>query len=110
MNKHYIEKPMRECLLEAFKNGAIITSDGLEPDEYIHVSGHKAYYEDGGCLGSFSATNELLESQIWTNNHKWYIVSYMTEEEKKAVKEIHASKEIILKGSMKEELKKILHL
>lgn len=88
MNKVSIEKSMKECLLEAFKNNAIITSDGLSNNEFIHVCNHKAYYEDGGCLGTFSETNELLNSQDWTHNHRWYVIGYLTEDEIKAIKDM----------------------
>lgn len=87
-SKIRIEKPMHDCLYEAFKNNAVITSDGLNSDEFIYVYKHRAYYEDGCCLGTFSETNELLNSQNWTHNHKWYIIGYLTHESIKELERI----------------------
>lgn len=87
MKKVRIEKPIKECLREAFKNKAVITSDALEPTEFIYVRGRRAYYEDGGCLGSFCEAHEYLSSQRWANN-KWFIIGYMSEDEIQAIKEL----------------------
>lgn len=102
-----IEKPMYECLLEAFKDKALITSDGLAEDEFIYSYGGKAYYEDGACLGSFSETRELLSSQQWTRTHDWYVIGHLTEEDILKIKEM---KRIINYDSVKfkNELIKLL--
>lgn len=91
MNKVHIEKSMKECLLEAFKNNAIISSDGLGSAEFIHVYQHKAYYEDGGCLGNFDDALELLNSQEWTHTHKWFIIGYLTEDEIRAISDMRSN-------------------
>ena len=88
MKKVRIEKPMKDCLREAFKNKAVITSEILEPSEFIYVSQCNAYYEDGGCLGSFCEANEYLSAQSWANNYKWYIIGYMSEDEIQTIKEL----------------------
>lgn len=107
MKQVMIEKTMKECLLEAFKNNAVITSDGLSQDEFIYVCGHEAYYEDGACLGYFLKVCEFLNSQDWTHSHKWYIIGYMTENEMKGIKELR--KNLRLRdGTYKQELIRIL--
>ena len=111
MNKVCIEKSMKECLFDAFKNNAIITSDGLGTTEYIHVCNHKAYYEDGGCLGTFSETNEFLNTQDWTHNHKWFVIGYLTEEEVKTIETIRKNPRIYESCYRYEkELNNILHI
>lgn len=109
MKQVRIEKPMTECLLEAFKNNAIITSDGLSEGEFIHVCGGKAYYEDGGYLGYFSETNEILSLQDWTHNHKWYIIGYLDEQEVRAIKEMRKNPMVYREFCYEEKLKEILN-
>lgn len=108
MNTVILKNSMKECLLQAFKNNAIITSDGLSKDEFIHVCEHKAYYEDGGCLGSFSEANEFLQSQDWTHRYDWYIIGYLTEEEVEAIRVMRKKPRIY--ENYKEELNKILKI
>ena len=108
MNKVKIEKSMHDCLLEAFKNNAVITSDGLGSAEFIHVCNHKAYYEDGGCLGSFCEAHELLDSQDWTHNHKWYVIGYLTEEEINAIKDMRKHTRVWESAWFEKELNRIL--
>ncbi len=105
-----IEKSMKECLLEAFQNNAIITSDGLEETEFIHVCEHKAYYEDGCCLGTFSEAYALLNSQNWTHRYKWYIIRYLTEDEIIAIKKLKNKLKPYEIHSYNKELNKILEL
>ena len=107
MTRVMIEKTIEECLLEAFKNNAVITSDGLAQDEFIHVYNGEAYYEDGCCLGYFQKANSFLHSQDWTHNHKWYIIGYLTEEEVKIIKELRRNLRL-RDGTYKQELFRIL--
>lgn len=106
MKKVYIKKSLKECLTEAFENNAIITSDGLSSDEFIFVRNAKAYYEDGGCLGPFSETCGFLSSSGWAVRHEWFIIGYMTPEEKSAIDNLGGSAWIRL--CVKEEVEKIL--
>ena len=108
MNKVNIEKSMRDCLLEAFKNNAIITSDGLSDGEFIHVCNHRAYYEDGGYLGTFSETLDLLKSQEWTHTHKWFIIGYLTSDEVNAIRDIINDPNIYDSSRYQKELNKVL--
>lgn len=107
MKRVMIEKTMEECLLEAFKNNAVITSDGLAQDEFIHVYNGEAYYEDGCWLGYFQKANSFLHSQDWVHSHKWYIIGYMTEEEIKAIKELRKNLKL-RDDTYKQELIKFL--
>lgn len=81
MNRIRLQKSMKECLQEAFKKNAVISSDGLSDNEFILVINGKAYFEDGCCLGSYSRTFEVLASQEWTKRYPWYVIGYMNEEE-----------------------------
>ena len=101
---------MKECLFEAFKNNAVITSNGLSSSEFIHVCEHKAYYEDGGCLGSFSETIELLNSQEWTRKYKWFIIGYMSDNEICAIKHLRKTYKYCYNTIYEKELKNILSL
>lgn len=103
-----IEKPMKECIFEAFEKSAIISSDGLEPDEYIFVCNGKAYYEDGGCFGTFWATRNFLKSQEWANKHKWFIIGYMEPDEVKEIERLMEVDPVHSRLDYKEELSKIL--
>ena len=80
---------MKDCIFAAFHDKAVITSDGLAPDEFIYVFRHKAYYEDGCCLGSYSKTLELLNSQEWTHNYNWWIFAYLEDDDEKDIEELH---------------------
>lgn len=106
MEKVCIKKSLKECLTEAFKNNAIITSDGLFSDEFIFVRNAKAYYEDGGCLGSFSETCDFLSRSGWAVRHEWFIIGYMTPEEKSAIDNL--SESVWRRLCVKEEVEKIL--
>lgn len=108
MRQVRIEKTLYECLFEAFKNNAIITSDGLASNEFIHTCNGKAYYEDGGCLGSLSEANELLSSQGWANEHKWYIIGYLEEKEIQAIKDMRNKPKVYDSFSYEEEINKII--
>ena len=108
MHKVEIEKSMKECLFEAFKNNAIITSDGLSATEFIHVCNHKAYYEDGGCLGYHSEAYELLNSQEWAHSHKWYIIGYLDEGEVKAIKKLREDLRVYESNRFERKLNEIL--
>lgn len=110
MKKVRIEKPMTECLLEAFKHNAIITSDGLGSAEFIHTCKGKAYYEDGGCLGYFSEANALLDSQEWTHNYKWYIIGYLDKQEIQAIKDMRNNPRVYESFWYEKELNKILNI
>lgn len=110
MKKVRIEKPMTECLEQAFKHNAIITSDGLGSAEFIHTCKGKAYYEDGGCLGYFSETNALLNSQEWTHNYKWYIIGYLDKQEIQAIKDMRNNPRVYESFWYEKELNKILNI
>lgn len=103
------KKSMKECLIEAFKNNAIISSDGLDGDEFILVINGKAYYEDGGCLGSFLEAIEILKP--WGYNYQWFVIRYLTNDEVKNIK-LMKNKLIINSQYLrfKEELNDLLNL
>ena len=89
MKKIHKEMPMKECLRLMFRsNNIIISSDGLASNEFIFVYGCKAYYEDGGCLGSFTKTMDILDSQEWTHTHKWYIAGILNNDEVEAINDM----------------------
>lgn len=108
MKKVYIKKSLEECLTEAFKNNAIITSDGLSSDEFIFVRNAKAYYEDGGCLGSYSETCEFLSRSSWASRCDWFVIGYITLEEKAAIDKLDPS--VWIRGRVKEEVENVLNL
>lgn len=98
MNKVYTERLLPECVKQMFENSAVITSDGLNHSEFIYVCDGEAFYEDGCCLGTFSETLNLLQSQDWANLHKWYVIGYLTDVEEVIIRRL--LKQLRAKGSL----------
>ena len=103
-----IKKSMKDCINAAFTEHAIVTSDGLNDGELIFVANGKAYYEDGGCLGSRCETLDLLNSMEWARKYEWYVIGYMTKEEYKQIKQLCCSQDLYDSNKFAAKVREIL--
>ena len=77
---------IEKCITE----NALITSDKLSSDESIHFYKGALYYEDGCRIGfNLSSGIQFLHDQEWTKDAKWYLVTYLTPEQEKAIADLH---------------------
>lgn len=93
MRKVLVQQPsLADAINKCVTRNALITSDKLENSENIHCYKGALYYEDGCRIGENDETAyEFLKSQKWTEDAKWYVIGYFTEEDLVELDELHSS-------------------